>query len=59
VLAKVGCSGDASGPHLHFHVSASPSPCRGEGLPYVIDAYEVLGWERQDLEPGDELPALS
>ncbi len=38
-LARVGCSGDAREPHLHFEVTTSPKLLAGEGLPYVIDRY--------------------
>jgi|GEM_PF-687074 Membrane proteins related to metalloendopeptidases len=47
VLGLVGNSGNATGPHLHFHISSSPVPLAGEGLPFVIDSYELLGWEDQ------------
>jgi hypothetical protein len=35
VLARVGDSGDAREPHLHFEVTISPN----EGVPYLIDRY--------------------
>ncbi|HYL75355.1 MAG TPA: M23 family metallopeptidase [Bryobacteraceae bacterium] len=42
VLARVGCSGDAREPHLHFEVTDSSKPIAGEGLPYVIDRYRTM-----------------
>jgi hypothetical protein len=42
VLARVGCSGDAREPHLHFEVTDSSKPIAGEGLPYVIDRYSTI-----------------
>jgi hypothetical protein len=39
VLARVGASGDAREPHLHFEVTTSPKPLAGEGVPYLIDRY--------------------
>jgi murein DD-endopeptidase MepM/ murein hydrolase activator NlpD len=33
VLARVGCSGDAREPHLHFELTDSPKLIAGEGLP--------------------------
>lgn len=45
VLGLLGNSGNAVGPHLHFHISDAPTPLDGEGLPFVIDSFEVLGVE--------------
>jgi murein DD-endopeptidase MepM/ murein hydrolase activator NlpD len=39
VLARVGCSGDAREPHLHFEVTTSSKLLAGEGVPYLIDRY--------------------
>jgi peptidase M23-like protein len=41
VLASVGGSGDAREPHLHFEVTTSPEAMAGEGVPYLIDRYQV------------------
>ena len=41
VLARIGDSGDARGPHLHFQLSTSVNPVAGEGVPYRIDKYCV------------------
>ncbi len=50
VLGLLGNSGNSTAPHLHFHVSDGTSPLGSEGLPYVIDAFDVLGrgvfWNR-------------
>ena len=42
-IAEVGFSGDSTEPHLHFHVSDSPMPLEGEGLPYSLDHFRVVG----------------
>ena len=42
VLARIGCSGDARGPHLHFEVTTSSKLAAGEGVPYLIDRYSSL-----------------
>ncbi|HEY8996787.1 MAG TPA: M23 family metallopeptidase [Edaphobacter sp.] len=42
VLARIGASGDAREPHLHFEVTTSPKPLIGEGIPYVIDRYTLV-----------------
>ena len=41
VLAKIGGSGDARQPHVHFQVQTSSDPLAGEGVPYLIDQYSV------------------
>jgi hypothetical protein len=41
VLARIGSSGDARAPHLHFQVTTTPSIFAAEGIPYVIDGYRV------------------
>jgi len=43
VLGLVGNSGNSGGPHLHFQITDAPSPFAGEGLPYLIDSFEVIG----------------
>lgn len=39
VLGRVGGSGDAREPHLHFEVTTSSKLLAGEGVPYLIDRY--------------------
>ena len=39
VVARIGASGDAREPHLHFEVTTSPKLLAGEGVPYLIDRY--------------------
>jgi hypothetical protein len=41
VLAKIGNSGDAREPHVHFQVQTTSDPLAGEGVPYLIDHYRV------------------
>jgi len=52
LLAQAGNSGNTDAPHLHFHVMDGPSPLASNGLPYVIDAFEVTGHvvSKDDLE---------
>jgi murein DD-endopeptidase MepM/ murein hydrolase activator NlpD len=42
VLGLVGNSGNSTEPHLHFQVSNGASPLGSEGVPYVLDAFELL-----------------
>jgi hypothetical protein len=43
VLGRLGQTGAAGAPHLHFHVSDRPTFEQSEGLPYLIDAFVLLG----------------
>ncbi len=43
VLGQVGQTGSAGAPHLHFHLSDRPTFEQSEGLPFVIDAFTLLG----------------
>jgi hypothetical protein len=45
VIAHVGASGDAREPHLHFEVTTETSFLAGEGIPYVLDHFKVIGGE--------------
>ncbi len=39
LVARIGGSGDAREPHLHFEVTTSSKLLAGEGVPYLIDRY--------------------
>jgi murein DD-endopeptidase MepM/ murein hydrolase activator NlpD len=57
VLALVGNTGNSDAPHLHFHVMDGPSPLASNGVPYVIDAFEVTGRAVSTSELEDEIKA--
>ena len=42
-IGEVGNSGNSLAPHLHFHVSDAPGPLAGDGLPFVIPNFELIG----------------
>ncbi len=42
-IARLGFTGDATGPHLHMHVSDGAVPLAGEGLPFVFARYDAIG----------------
>lgn len=57
VLARVGASGDAREPHLHFEVTTSSKLLAGEGVPYLIDRYSSKTTSDGPAEPHThELP---
>ena len=41
VLARIGNSGDSREPHLHFEVTTSSTLLAGEGVPYLIDHFQL------------------
>lgn len=43
VLARLGDSGNAMAPHLHFQLADGPEHLKAEGIPYEIDAFTQLG----------------
>jgi murein DD-endopeptidase len=43
LLARIGNSGNTLGPHLHFHVSDAAEPLGGEGLPFTLQSFELIG----------------
>lgn len=43
LLALLGNSGNTLGPHLHFHLSSAPTLLGGEGLPYTLRQFELIG----------------
>lgn len=43
VLGRLGYTGDSTGPHLHFHVSDGVRPVEAEGMPYVLERFDMLG----------------
>jgi hypothetical protein len=54
LLARIGNSGDAREPHLHFQVSTAPDIVASEGVPYLINHYRVKtesgDWKAQTRE---------
>ena len=41
ILGRIGNSGDAREPHLHFQLTDAPDVLASEGLPHVIDRYRI------------------
>ena len=53
-LARIGSSGDAREPHLHFQVTTAPDLIASEGLPYLVDNYRAKvadgEWQKRTQE---------
>ncbi|MBC8085875.1 MAG: M23 family metallopeptidase [Phycisphaerae bacterium] len=43
VIGEVGNSGNSLAPHLHFHISNAPGVLAGEGLPFALETFELVG----------------
>jgi hypothetical protein len=43
MLGRLGNSGNTNAPHLHFHVGDTGLFNDSEGLPFVLDSFELLG----------------
>lgn len=43
VIGRLGSTGQAWRPHLHFHLADADSPLAAEGLPYVMTDVKVAG----------------
>ncbi len=57
MLARIGTSGDANVPHLHFEVTTSPRQFIGEGVPYVIERFRAKAPDGSWQTFTRELPA--
>jgi len=57
VIGELGNSGNTSAPHLHIHVMDSPSALASDGLPYVIDRFELAG--QIDVQAFDKSEVLT
>jgi murein DD-endopeptidase MepM/ murein hydrolase activator NlpD len=41
LVGRLGNTGNTDAPHLHFHVMDSPDPLASNGLPFVVDTFDL------------------
>jgi hypothetical protein len=62
ILGLIGNSGNSDGPHLHFHVTeaadGAAAALRGEGVPFVLEAFTVVAHDPERLAQHAPLTAL-
>ncbi len=57
VLGKLGNSGNTSAPHLHFHLMNEPSVLGSDGLPYLLNGFDLAG--QIDVKAFDQSPTFT
>ncbi len=53
-IARVGNSGNTSAPHLHIHLTRTPSPIGSAPVPYTYDHFKLTGFIKSDSFYGQE-----
>lgn len=53
-LGALGFTGQASSPHLHFHIANANAPLAAEGMPYHFTRYRLLGAYDSIMDHGEK-----
>ena len=54
LIGLLGNSGNSTEPHLHFHISDGNSPLGSDGIPYLLETFEVVGGTKPGVRNNEQ-----